>query len=384
MSEAAQTTMGHRIEGFGHTYQRGRRWWARYWHRGRDYREAARSLKEADAWKLLRKRHGETQGKRFVGPSEERATFGDLKRDYLRDYEIRGLRSKDTAEDRVKHLEAFFGGDKALHITTDRIRAYQADRLQDKASGATINRETAALARMFHLAVKAGCLSTRPVFPERVEENPPRQGFFEHPEYLAIREPLPSDYQDVLDFGYLTGWRRHEITELTWADVDLPGSVIRLAPRSSTKRKSGRLLPVSPPLRDVLARRLQARRLDTPLVFHRNGRPIGDWRKRWYAACKAAGFWREWTDAAGQTHGEPTRTLHDCRRTAARNYIRAGVPERVAMDLLGHKTRSIFDRYNIVSEGDLKQATARLASYVASQPTTSVVVPLRKAQEAGS
>jgi len=65
--------------------------------------------------------------------------------------------------------------------------------------------------------------------------------------------------------------------------------------------------------------------------------------------------------------GLPGRPLHDCRRTAARNLIRAGVPERIAMVLLGHKTRSMFDRYNIVSDRDLRQAGERLTDYLKTE-----------------
>ena len=71
------------------------------------------------------------------------------------------------------------------------------------AATGTINRETSALHRMGTLAVHWGWLDNVPGFPDRLRENPPRQGFFEHPEYLAVRVRLPAPWQDILDLGLL-------------------------------------------------------------------------------------------------------------------------------------------------------------------------------------
>ena len=76
----------------------------------------------------------------------------------------------------------------------------------------------------------------------------------------------------------------------------------------------------------------------------------------------------------------PTRFLHDCRRTAARNLIRASVPERVAMLLTGHKSRAIFDRYNIINEQELRKAGDQLVAYLAQY--AQVQAPRRRAHPA--
>jgi len=248
----------------------------------------------------------------------------------------------------VRHLRGAFGEDRALDITADRIARYTAARCEDGVKPATINRKLAALRRMFSLACKAGMLATRPYMAMLTEENT-REGFLDPSEFEAVRAQLPAYLADAAAFAYLSGWRKGEVRTLAWADVDLRAAVIRLRAAHS-KNKRPRTLVLRGDLLAIFERRAAARRLDCPLVFHRDGKPLGNFRKAWALACRTAGV-------EGQL-------FHDLRRSAVRNLVRGGTPERVAMAIPGHKTRSVFDRYNIVSEEDLAAALDRTQAYV--------------------
>jgi integrase len=350
------------MRGIGRIYRRGNIWWIYYHHRGKAYRESSNSESESTARALLKKRIGEIGKGKLIGPKEERLTFEDLAEDLRNDYKINGKRSLRSVELSIAHLKEMFAMTRAVDITTDKVRQYISDRQDEKAANASINRELSALKRMYKLAVISGRLANAPYIP-MLQENNARQGFIDHAQFLALRDALPGYLKDPITFLYFSGWRLGELRTLEWRSVDMAGGVIRLRSENS-KNYTTRILPISGELADVIKRAYENRRMDCRHVFQSTGRPIGDFRKAWNKACTAAGL--------------QGTICHDLRRTAVRNFLRAGTPERVAMALTGHKTRSIFDRYNIVSEADLALATKRLEAHLAASQQTTRVKALKR------
>jgi integrase len=367
-----------RRRGLGRIYLRGRVWWVQYSFRGKTIRESAESEKEVDATRLLKKRLGEIGRGRVVGPTVERTTFADLAKLIRDDYAINGRKSAERLESSLKHLEEHFSLCRAVDINGARLGSYVKARLADDppAQASTVRNELAALKRSFTLALRAGMVVERPAFPSLKVQNA-RTGFFEEPEFRAVAKALSDDIRPLAVFGYLTGWRKREITGLRWNQVDLDAGWIRLEP-GTTKNDEGRAFPLRGfPELDALLRR-QRERTDAvqtatgtiiPWVFHHHGgKPICDFRDPWQAACKAAGV--------------SGRLFHDLRRTAVRNLERAGVSRSAAMKLTGHKTESVYRRYAIVAESDLQEAVAKVARHhkaVAAAGQRRKIVPFSTA-----
>ena len=146
---------------------------------------------------------------------------------------------------------------------------------------------------------------------------------------------------------------------LTWNAVDRQAREVRLR---TSKNGQGRVLPLQNDLWDLIERRWAARTFQkkdgttklSEFVFHRSGEQVVDFRKPWKEAFKGSNVAR--------------RLFHDLRRTAVRNMIRAGVPQSVAMSISGHKTVSMFMRYNISSDTDKIDALRKTAEHLAAQP----------------
>jgi integrase len=380
-----------RPRGSGSIYRKGRVFWISY--QGPDglrHAESSESTRKGDAERLLQRRVGARENNLPVIPRAERLTFNDAAKAVIEDFKANNKRSLAVVERRIqKHLTPYFGGYRLAGITAAHVTAYIAHRqeqgiVREKAvpvgdgtdqterktvrvadvSNAEINRELQILKRTFSLAIKSGRIAMRPHIPLLREDNV-RAGFFE-PEQLAdVLSHLPTAIRPIIRFAAITGWRiKSEVLPLEWRQVDFKAGEVRLD-AGTTKNGEGRVFPMTRDLRVLLEslhteheKRKKAGQI-VPWVFVRmvakgrggdkSPKQITAFSKAWKGACCAVGC--------------PGRIPHDLRRTAVRNLVRASIPERVAMQMTGHKTRSVFERYNIVSDGDLRDAARKLDSF---------------------
>ncbi|CAN5849371.1 site-specific integrase [soil metagenome] len=350
-------------------------WTLRYHRTGRAIQEATKFTRKGDAQNLLKLREGDIAKGLPVSRASITLTFDAAVADVVNDYRANDKRTTEHVERRIRlHLAPAFGGCRLSNLTTAQLRAFIAERQKAGASHAEVNRELAIVKRACRLAQQGGTLLVVPYIPMLRESNV-RQGFFERTEFEAVRDALPAALRPIVTFAYLTGWRvPSEVLTLQWGQVDRNAQTVRLDP-GRTKNAEGRTFPYAllAELADLIEgqwtehERLKNADVICPYVFPRaSGKAVKHFRKAWETACTTAGV--------------PGRIPHDFRRTAVRNLVRAGVPEKTAMALTGHKTRSVFDRYDIVNEADLRAAVGKLAGVtVSGQSAQSArVLPLRR------
>jgi integrase len=341
------------IRGLGNVYQRKgtNLWWISFYVNGKQVRKSSGTDNHAEAVRELRKHTSNVTVGKFAARADK-VTFDDLVRLIRADYAANGQVLKPL-NDAIRRLAEVFGADKAISITAARIAAYVEDRLAEGYARASVNLDLCALRRMFNLAIEKEMLATAPAIKTLPVQNA-RQGFLSAGEFERLNEALPADLKDPIKFLWLSGWRVSEARSLEWREVDRAHNVIRLNPKK-TKTREPRILPIAGEIAEIIERAASNRRPSCSFVFTRSdGRPLGLFRKSWASALKAAGL--------GHV------LVHDFRRSTVRNLVQAGVPERVAMEFTGHRTRSVFDRYHIVAESDLRGAAEKLQAHLSAQP----------------
>jgi integrase len=193
-----------------------------------------------------------------------------------------------------------------------------------------------------------------------------RQGFIDKADFDKLLEHLPSDDErDIVEFLYNSAWRSAEAKTLEWRDIDRDDAMVRLRPENSKNGKP-RLLPLIGALQEIIDRRWKKRRLDCPFVFHRDGKQVRNFSRCWKTACKKI--------------GQPGLVPHDMRRSGVRNFRKAGLSESEGMMLSGHKTNSVYRRYDIIDEQDLRESMAKVQEHLARQQKNASVVPIKAAK----
>jgi integrase len=339
-----------RPRGTGSLYQRKEStvWWIKYHRNGSYFRESTRTADKRKATRILSQRLAEISTGSFVGPAHERITVGELADSLFRDYRINGRKTLDDVQTRWRlHLEPFFGSRRVLEVTSDLIARYVDQRQVENAQNATINREMAALKRMFRI----GMYSTPPKvlrlpkFPKLTEDNI-RKGFLEDAQYEKLIGYCPDAwFRTLVEMGRTYGWRISELTGLKVRQVDVDARIIRLEP-GTTKNKDGREVTMTTAVHTLLAQCVEGKSADDAVFTRSDGKAVRDFRDAWAKATEFAGV--------------PGLLFHDLRRTAARNLRRAGIAEGVIMKIGGWRTRSVFERYAIVSQTDIADALRKL------------------------
>jgi integrase len=348
-----------RPRGSGSIYQNGSAvWWIKFYVRGIARRESSHSTDRKVAEKLLKRRLAEVETKTYIPRTNVK--IDELISDLFAEYRQQGRKSIKTAEWRwKKHLEPFFRKLPADDLSTDLVQRYCANREAEKASGASINRELAFLKRAFHLAMRRTPPKVRacPEMP-MYKESAPRTGFLEDAQYT----PLAMECSKVglwlralLTTAYSFAFRKGELLSLRVKQIDLASGTIRLE-AGTTKNGEGRVIVMTREVATLLTACIIGKQADD-FVFTRpdkkrkdgtlvKGKPVNGFRKVWDRVCTSAGV--------------PGLLFHDLRRSGVRNLRRLGVQESVAMRISGHKTRAVFERYNIVDGADLAEAASKL------------------------
>jgi integrase len=369
MSEEQKTKKPRRTRGTGGVFKpKGSRfWWIKYLSGGKMRYESSGSERKTDAQNLVADRVGDVRNGIAVTPEMGKITLDKGLAAVVTHYRLKERRSIGHVETRIKkHLLAWDGwrpDTRMVSITMALIQRYAEHRLEQGAKPASVNRELAIIRLAFSLAVRGRQLATKP-HVEMLAENNVRTDFFETAEFKEVCEHLPEDLRRPMTFAYYTGWRvKSEVMPLEWPQVDRDAKVIRLNV-GTTKNNAGRVLPYGqlPEMIELIDEAwktheaLRSAGTLSPFVFPKAD---GDgWGDRFYGA------WGKATEAAGY----PGKIPHDFRRTTARNLVRRGVPESVAMRVTGHKTRSVFERYNIVTDRDVAEGLAKLTAQPVEEP----------------
>ena len=336
-------------------------------HKGRERVESSKSESEGVAWKLLRSRLEEIGRGDWV-PGQQRVRFETLIDLLKADYTRKKNRFWDsTVIHKLKPLEARFDGWLCSRIDITAIDKWVKDQLVEGKSRDTVNGGLRLLRRMFKLGCKHHKLAQAPII-ELLGGGVKRTDFVEVGDFNRILATRPmredEDTKDLVEFLFCTGWRVKAGEGLERSDVDWVHETIRLRAELS-KNKEPALISYAefPRLKNLMLRRKAKMSLDCPWIFHRDGKQIRSFRRRWKQATKQAGL--------------TGLLVHGLCRSAATHMRRAGVDRKVASEFM-NRTTDMYEQYEQVATRDSRLAGAALQSYYEEEQESEKIVAIKR------
>lgn len=300
---------------------------------------------------------------------EAKMTFAELTEWYLSLERVKALASFERIKIAIGNFNTELGNVLIKDIKPSQIENYQVIRMKKDLARATVDREVGEVKTMINKAYNDGMVSDRTVMlfkkiKKLLKKNSnARNTILSKDEFNRLISHSPSHLLAILTTGFLTGMRKGEILSLTWDKVDLQNGFIHLE-AEDTKDQEPRSIPINDELRTVLSRLPRA--IHHKQVFTYRGKPITDnFKRSLKKACEKAGIIYGRKVSGGFT-------FHDLRHSFNTHMRKAGVPESVIMQITGHNTREMFDRYNTVDADDAKEAMATLSDYFSSKKKENV------------
>lgn len=319
--------------------------------------------RDADGKRRVQKRENSI----FDIKPEAKMTFRELTEWYLGLEKVKAIKSYWRIKIAIDNFNAELGNTVVGQVKPVDLENYQIKRGEAGISDGTIDKEIGMVQTMARKAFFNDLIGgdTLKIF-ERVDNllkgsANARDRILSLDEYHELMDHLPVHLKPVIATAFYTGMRRGEILGLTWNKVDLQERVIRLEARD-TKDHETRTVPILDELYDIL--KSIPRGIHDNHVFQHNGKLIkGDIRTALRHACKEASI----------PYGHKVKNgfvFHDLRHSFNTHMRKAGVGESVIMEITGHSTRQMFDRYNTIDTEDTRRAIGQLQAYFANVTQT--------------
>lgn len=375
MSTITEKTPTRSTYGQGNIFRRGNIWWIRYRRNGVQYRESTETEDRQKALDKLNDRLAD-RSRRVI--AAEKVTYQDLRRNYLEHCEEKDPPMKTLLYDKERNptlatlprLDEAFETWRANQITAEVIRRFRREGRHDGLSNKRLNRYVTTLSAMFHWGLKDGMISQHemPSYFERTPERNEAVGaiYIEPEWYEPLRKELGEPLRSAFTLAYKYGIRVEEMKRLRWRDFDFKNKQIFM-PGERTKTGEKRTIPIPSDFDREPGK-------PDELVF-----PLGDRRDQWRSATvKIGAAWFECRECGARCEGRecpehghlPIKkmvyrgpSLRNCRHTAVRDMEDAGLEQKRIMDITGHKTSSMFERYDIGKQRDVADARKAIEAF---------------------